>query len=175
MRRTETEMQFRSRGVRGTPPMPDQGGRGQRRLKNLNLYLDLSNEKGCKMCRIQPGSTVEGVRGARGTGGFSRRCCAYGRSQQVRECKFYDQSGGLIRKRCPSVGYRRCCLFVVAYRPSLVSVNGFEEPPSCQLSKLLLVSMIVGNRAPGRSTLAIFRLTVVIKEVKHSTNFRRVN
>ena len=24
----------------------------QRRLKNLNLYLDLSKEKGCKMCRI---------------------------------------------------------------------------------------------------------------------------
>lgn len=31
----------------------EEDGAGNRRLKNLNLYLDLSKEKGCKMCRIR--------------------------------------------------------------------------------------------------------------------------
>jgi len=35
-----------------------------------------------------------------GPGGLAGMANAYGRSLEVRECKFYDQSGGLIQRRC---------------------------------------------------------------------------
>lgn len=36
----------------------------------------------------------------RGPEGLAGMANAYGRSPEVRECKFYDQSGGLIQRRC---------------------------------------------------------------------------
>lgn len=64
------------------------------RLKNLDLYLDLSKERVVRYVgdrEREPG----------GCGGeLAEMANAYGRSLEVRECKFYDQSGGLIRRRC---------------------------------------------------------------------------
>lgn len=100
MRRTEREMQFRSRGVRRTPPTLDCEGRAgeEERLKNLNLYLDLSKEKGCKMCRI---GWIRSQPERKGKGNFTT-AWRIRKKLEVRECKFYDQSSGLIRKQCPS-------------------------------------------------------------------------
>lgn len=41
----------------------------------------------------------EGREGLEGAGELAEMANAYGSSPEVRECKFYDQSGGLIRRR----------------------------------------------------------------------------
>lgn len=63
------------------------------RLKNLDLYLDLRKERVVR----HVSESREGPEGADGLAGMAN---AYGSSPEVRECKFYDQSGGLIRRRC---------------------------------------------------------------------------
>lgn len=68
------------------------------RLKNLDLYLDLSKERVVRYVGSREGKR-ESLEGADGRA-LAEMANAYGRSPEVRECKFYDQSGGLIRRRC---------------------------------------------------------------------------
>lgn len=90
------------------------------RLKNLDLYLDLSKERVVR--HVESWIGKDGGPGGRGRT-RSEMANAYGRSPEVRECKFYDQSGGLIRRRCAVlvVGGRK--------RRSFVENTRIDETP----------------------------------------------
>lgn len=103
------DARFQSERVRETARRFRKAGwvtRGARthRLKNLDLYLDLSKER---VVRHVEGWVAGGRESRRARTGSLEMANAYGRSPEVRECKFYDQSGGLIRRRCALPRLRR--------------------------------------------------------------------
>jgi hypothetical protein len=99
------EARFQSERVRETTPSTPRRGwtRGARthRLKNLDLYLDLRKERVVRHAAGWEGWGGErrggGGPGLEGEDGLAEMANAYGSSPEVRECKFYDQSDGLIR------------------------------------------------------------------------------
>lgn len=60
-----------------------------------------------KGCKTRRGLGGRGRESRRARTGSLEMANAYGRSPEVRECKFYDQSGGLIRRRCALPRLRR--------------------------------------------------------------------
>lgn len=94
------EARFQSERVRETAP--SKGGVGDARGKDppTQESRPLFGFKQGKGCKTRRGLGGRGRGSRRARTGSLEMANAYGRSPEVRECKFYDQSGGLIRRRC---------------------------------------------------------------------------
>lgn len=85
------------------------GGMGDARGKDppTQESRPLFGFKQGKGCKTRRGLGGRGRESRRARTGSLEMANAYGRSPEVRECKFYDQSGGLIRRRCALPRLRR--------------------------------------------------------------------
>lgn len=100
---------FQSERVRETARRFRKAGMGDARGKDppTQESRPLFGFKQGKGCKTRRGLGGRGRESRRARTGSLEMANAYGRSPEVRECKFYDQSGGLIRRRCALPRLRR--------------------------------------------------------------------